>query len=411
MIDPIVIAAPVFMASIVVEAVVARLRGRAVYDLADAVTSLHFGVLSQVVGGITKVATFAIYLAVYHAGGARPWPADSVLAWIAALLIYDFCYYWEHRLSHEMGILWAAHVVHHSSEYYNLTTALRQTASGALLGWIFFLPLAVIGVPPVMFAGVAAIDLLYQYWVHTELIGRLGVLDSILVTPSNHRVHHGQNDYCIDKNYGGILILWDRLFGTFTEERADETICYGIRKPLHSFNPLWGNLHFYADLWAAMRAAPSWRAAIGVCFAPPGGWPKGPPASFAPAGFTRYAPPTPAGIRLYGLANYIVASLVLMLFLIARPDLSAAQLALYLLVISAAVLTQGGLLQGARWARGAEALRLILMLLLWAAWPGWAGAWPGVGLAAFLGPLALAIHAVLGLTFAVLMRGKAAAIA
>jgi sterol desaturase/sphingolipid hydroxylase (fatty acid hydroxylase superfamily) len=118
--------------------------------------------------------------------------------------------------------MWASHVVHHSSEYYNLSTALRQTSTGSFLGWVFYLPLAVVGVPWQMLVIVGLIDLLYQYWVHTELIGRLGVLDRILVTPSNHRVHHGQNDYCIDKNYGGILVLWDRLFGTFADERDGE---------------------------------------------------------------------------------------------------------------------------------------------------------------------------------------------
>jgi hypothetical protein len=113
-------------------------------------------------------------------------------------------------------------MVHHSSEFYNLSTALRQTSSGWIFGWIFYLPMALAGVPPIVMGAVALIDLLYQYWVHTEMVGRLGWMDRVFVTPSNHRVHHGQNDYCIDRNYGGILILWDRLFGTFADERDDE---------------------------------------------------------------------------------------------------------------------------------------------------------------------------------------------
>ncbi len=153
----------------------------------------------------------------------------------------------------------------------DLSTALRQTSTGALLGWAFYLPLAVLGIPWQMLVIVGLIDLLYQYWVYTELIGRLGVLDRILVTPSNHRVHHGQNDYCIDKNYGGILILWDRLFGTFEDERDGEKIVYGIRKPLKSYSPIWGNLHYYADLWRESVAAQGRRAKVGVWVAPPGG--------------------------------------------------------------------------------------------------------------------------------------------
>ena len=217
--NPIVYAIPVFLATILIEAGFAWWRKAKVFDLADSLTSLHFGVMSQLAGAVTKFAAFGIYVLVFDHLRVTTWSMNSLVAWTAALILYDFCYYWLHRMGHEVGVLWAAHVVHHSSEYYNLTTALRQTSSGALLGWIFYLPMAVMGVPPLMFVTVGLIDLLYQYWVHTELVGRLGPLDRILVTPSNHRVHHGQNDYCIDRNYGGILILWDRLFGTFVEER------------------------------------------------------------------------------------------------------------------------------------------------------------------------------------------------
>jgi sterol desaturase/sphingolipid hydroxylase (fatty acid hydroxylase superfamily) len=139
--------------------------------------------------------------------------------WVAGLVAYDFCYYWHHRLGHESAIFWASHVVHHQSQEFNLSTALRQTSSGALLGWVFYLPMAVIGFPPQVFAAAALIDLLYQYWIHTEHVGRLGWLDHVLATPSNHRVHHAVNDGYIDRNYGGILIVWDRLFGSFVEER------------------------------------------------------------------------------------------------------------------------------------------------------------------------------------------------
>jgi hypothetical protein len=190
-------------------------------------------------------------------------------------------------MGHEVNVLWASHVVHHSSEYYNLSTALRQTSSGWLFGWIFYLPMAVAGVPPIMFVTVGLIDLLYQYWVHTELVGRMGWFDRVFVSPSNHRVHHGQNDYCIDKNYGGILIVWDRLFGTFVDEREGEKIHYGIRKPLRSFNPVWGNLHYYADLWRASCVAVGWRAKLGVWLAPPGGW-NVPLEHFDGAHFVRY---------------------------------------------------------------------------------------------------------------------------
>src|SRR5262249_20160569 len=142
-------------------------------------------------------------------------PADQPWVWLAALIAYDFFYYWLHRFNHEVNLLWASHVVHHSSEEFNLTTALRQPATGVLFNWIFYLPLAVLGVPVAMFLIIGAIDLLYQFWIHTIEVGSLGWFDRVFASPSNHRVHHGQSAYCIDKNYGGILIIWDRLFGSF----------------------------------------------------------------------------------------------------------------------------------------------------------------------------------------------------
>ena len=147
--------------------------------------------------------------------------------WLLALVFYDFCYYWLHRAGHETAIFWAAHVVHHQSQDYNLSTALRQTSSGALLGWIFYVPMAMAGVPPLVFGIVALIDLLYQFWVHTEHVGKLGWFDRWFCSPSNHRVHHAVNDSYLDRNYGGILIIWDRLFGSFKEE--DEKCVYGTR--------------------------------------------------------------------------------------------------------------------------------------------------------------------------------------
>jgi len=359
--DPIFYALPVFFGSILVEAACARVMGKRVYDLQDALTSLNLGTLSQIVGAFAKLLTFGIYALIYHYFSAHLWPTGGLLAWAAALLFYDFCYYWLHRMGHEVGVLWAAHVVHHSSEYYNLSTALRQTSTGPLLSWIFYTPMALIGVPPGMFITVALIDLLYQYWVHTELIGRCGVLDYILVTPSNHRVHHGQNDYCIDRNYGGILILWDRLFGTFADERADEKIVYGVRKQLASFNPIWGNLHVYRDLWQESRTAPTWRAKIGVWFAPPGGWRDGPVPHFDTSLFSRFAPAVPMSFQFYVLFQFVLASIATSAFMRGDSGLPREELAL---IVVASLFCQGGLLQGAPWARWVEGARLAAVMAL-----------------------------------------------
>ncbi len=371
--NPIVFAIPVFLVTILIEAWVARRRQLAVYDTADALTSLHLGVFSQVTGLLVRVVAFGIYVAVYERYRATTLPADSIWVWVGALLAYDFCYYWLHRMGHEVAVLWAAHVVHHSSEYYNLSTALRQTSSGWLLGWMFYLPMAVAGVPPAVLVGVGLIDLLYQYWVHTELIGRLGWFDRVFVTPSNHRVHHGQNDYCIDRNYGGILVLWDRMFGTFIEERAGEPIVYGVRTQLASFNPLWGNLHYYADLWREARAARGWRAKLGVWVAPPGGWSDAPIAHFEAAHFVRYSAATPAPLRWYGALQFALLVPLVSHFIAVVPDLGAPQALLYAAVILASTLTVGALLEGRRMARRAEQARTLALGLALALVPDWFG--------------------------------------
>ncbi|HSW07797.1 sterol desaturase family protein [Aquabacterium sp.] len=293
----IVLATPVFLALIAVELLVGLARGRNTYRLHDAMASIGLGMLSQVVALFTKLLNIGLYTAVFASVAWVQLPATSVWVWVAALLLYDLLYYWKHRFGHRMAIGWAAHVVHHQSEDYNLSTALRQTSTGWLADWLFYLPMAVLGFPPLVFAVVALVDLLYQYWVHTQQIGKLGWFDRWFCSPSNHRVHHAVNDAYVDKNYGGILVLWDRLFGSFTEERDGEPCVYGTRSPLRSFNPLWANLEVYAalarDAWFAGR----WADKLRVCFKPPGWRPADVAARFPKPAFDihqvrRFDPPT-----------------------------------------------------------------------------------------------------------------------
>jgi len=177
-------------------------------------------------------------------------------------------------------------VVHHQSEDYNLSTALRQTGSGWIAGWVFYLPMAVLGVPPLVFGTVALIDLLYQYWVHTQQIGRLGWFDRWFCSPSNHRVHHAVNPRYLDKNYGGILIVWDRLFGSFVEEDDAEPCVYGTIKPLRSWDPVWANLSFYAEILRDCWYTRSWSDKVKRWFAPPGWRPADVAARFPGEPFT-----------------------------------------------------------------------------------------------------------------------------
>jgi sterol desaturase/sphingolipid hydroxylase (fatty acid hydroxylase superfamily) len=292
----IVFAAPVFLALIALEAVVGLQRGRNTYRLNDALNSIGLGIMSQLAGVFSKLMTLGIYALVFAHVSLWQLPGDAVWVWVAGLLLYDLCYYWHHRFGHTVALLWAAHVVHHQSEDYNLSTALRQTSSGWILGWLFYLPMAVLGFPPLVFAGVALIDLLYQYWVHTQQIGRLGWFDRWFCAPSNHRVHHAVNERYLDRNYGGILIVWDRLFGSFQEEDASEPCIYGTRAPLRSWNPLWANLHTYWQLAQDSWRARSWADKLRVWLMHPGWRPadvaaRWPRPDFDIARVERYDPP------------------------------------------------------------------------------------------------------------------------
>ena len=292
----IVLATPVFLALIGIEFLVGRWRGRDTYRLNDALNSIGLGIMSQLSGLFVTALTVGIYSAVHAHLAIWSLPADSPWVWLGALLAYDLLYYWHHRAGHRIALFWAPHAVHHQSENYNLSTALRQTSGGWLAGWIFYLPMAVAGVPPLLFAVVALIDLLYQYWVHTQQIGKLGWFDRWFCAPSNHRVHHAVNDRYLDRNYGGILIVWDRLFGTYAEEDEREPCVYGTRSPLRSWNPLWANLQVYAELAKDCWRAASWADKLRVWFKPPGWrpadvaarWPK---PAFDLAAVTRYDPP------------------------------------------------------------------------------------------------------------------------
>jgi sterol desaturase/sphingolipid hydroxylase (fatty acid hydroxylase superfamily) len=390
--SPIVYAIPVFMITILVETWVARRRTRehgdsGIYSLADALTSLHFGIASQVMLAFTWVFTFGFYLFSFEHLRLTTLPRDEWWVWLLALVVYDFCYYWAHRCGHEINLMWASHQVHHSSEYFNLTTALRQTATGAFTAWPFYVAMAVLGVPPIVFATVALIDLLYQYWVHTELVPKLGFVEKILVTPSHHRVHHGQNDYCIDRNYGGVFIIWDKVFGTFAEERDSEKVIYGIRTPLASFNPVWGNLKGYRDIWRQAKASASPRDAIRIWLEPPEAMATQPITStdltvtrhsrinkeFEYKNFFRYDPKTRRSTLHYALLQYVLLIAPATHFIAIGLQLPMMTRVGYALLLIAWVVSVGRMLDERIDARRFEVLRITLTAGLFVALPEWFG--------------------------------------
>ncbi|GLQ86818.1 sterol desaturase family protein [Dyella flagellata] len=370
-------AIPGFFLLIGVELLLAKWRGRDAYDSNDAINSLGLGMLSQIVGVFTKL--FAIGIYGWCATHLAPWtlPSNSLWVWISGLLLYDLLYYWLHRLGHEVNVLWAAHVVHHQSERYNLTTALRQTGSGFLLGWIAYLPMALLGYPTELFAVVALIDLLYQFWVHTEVIGRLGWFDRVFCSPSNHRAHHAVNDRYLDRNYGGILILWDRLFGTFVQENDDDPPIYGTRSPLNSFNPLWANVEVYGAMLKDSWHARHWLDKLRVWIKPPGWRPSDVAARFPKAGFdlhhARYSPPISPALKFYCIAQFALLLLIGVNFLDVAPKLAWLPAAAYAMYLVYSLWALGFLLEGRRIGMWLELLRTAGTAVLVAVSERWFG--------------------------------------
>jgi sterol desaturase/sphingolipid hydroxylase (fatty acid hydroxylase superfamily) len=269
--DFLLAAVPGYLALMGVEQVWASRSGRDVYRLSDTFSNLACGLGSQLTGLLAALLAYPIYTFVYRHLAVVDLSARPALAWGVGALGVDFFYYWYHRASHRVNLFWATHAVHHQSERYNLSVALRQSWFSGFFSWIFYLPLALAGVPYLVYIGNAALSLLYQYLIHTESISSLGPLEWILNTPSHHRVHHGRNPEYVDKNYGATLILWDRLFGTFEAER--ERPAYGVIHPLGTWSAVRANVDPWTALWAQARSLPRWRDRWLLWWREPG-WPN-----------------------------------------------------------------------------------------------------------------------------------------
>lgn len=303
-------ATPFFIGLMVLELVVGALKtGGSVVSVSDGLTSLSAGMVSRLPMLFMRGCELTAYIYVWEHYHLVELPWDSAWTWWFTLLGVDFCYYWVHRFAHEVSILWAAHQVHHSSEYYNLTTALRQSFSQQFTSWIFYMPLALVA-PPAVFAVHIQLNLLYQFWIHTELIKDLGPLEWIFNTPKHHRVHHGRNLYCIDKNYGGLLIIWDRLFGTFAEE--DEKVAYGLVFNIKTFEILYVQLHYYFYLWRKSKSFKKISNKLSTFLKGPG-WRPGKPRLGDHAGHPKitgkelpHNPSWPLPLQVYVIVHFLL---------------------------------------------------------------------------------------------------------
>ena len=369
----IVASIPLFFILIAIEMLAARILERRVYRFSDSFADLGCGMIEQLLGVLVKGALFAAYLGLYARARLFDLPEGSWVVLVACFLGVDFLYYWFHRMSHEIGAFWAAHSVHHQSEEYNLSVALRQGAFQSFFSWVFYLPLAVLGFPPAIFITCSALNTLYQFWIHTRLIGKLGPLEWVLNTPSHHRVHHGRNPRYIDRNHAGSLIIWDRMFGTFVEE-TDEPV-YGVVKPLASANPLWANFAGWVDLWSVARRAAGVKDRLRPFVKAPGwrpaeqGGPVRPPEVSRPQDEPAGAP-TPRALAVYVFLHFVLL-LVLTAGALARAQaLGTARFAAIALVVVSSLVALAALLEQRPWARPVEAVRVLVLLGLAAAFGG-----------------------------------------
>lgn len=272
--DIITHAVPGFVLLILIEMIYVRVTHRGRYQALDSAASLSMGLGNQVAGLLFSGFAIGLYFwlsqfRLFDFGWT--WPVMA-----ACFFAEDLAYYWFHRIAHERRWFWASHVIHHTSQHYNLTTALRQTWTGVLgLNFIFWLPLVYLGFPPAMVLMFQAISLVYQFWIHTEAIDRMGPIEWVMNTPSHHRVHHAINAKYLDANYAGVLIIWDRLFGTFVPEDANEKPRYGVISQLGTFNPFRVAFHEWAGILRDVRGAKSFGEVLGYMFGPPGWSPDG----------------------------------------------------------------------------------------------------------------------------------------
>lgn len=365
--DIILLAVPFFFLLIIVELIMEKVRGTSYYRMSDSLMSLSTGSLSELTNALRLLVPFTVYVFIFDHFAAFQVPTNP-LSWVVVFVVYDFCYYWKHRFGHEMNIMWAAHVVHHSSEEFNLSTALRQT-SGSNIGFVFYLPLAVIGVDPAMLVTVAALNLVYQYWVHTQHIGRLGWAEWVFVTPSNHRGHHAQNTVYIDRNYGGVFIVWDRLFGSYQAELDHDKPVFGVRGALKSWNPVWANFQVFHQLWMDCVHTASWWYRLTIWFRRTG-WRPPDVIDDYPLDkiddldqFEKFDIALSGGEKAYALVQYLLNATLGLVVLLNLDTLSIMQQLLIIMFITVSSYSTGAILERRPWVMKFELAKYCVLLV------------------------------------------------
>lgn len=364
--DYIVLSIPIFFILIGVEVLISKLRHSGWYRFNDAVTNISCGIAQQITGVLAKTVLIVGYVYLYN--NHRFFTIENnVITFVFLFIGIDFFYYWFHRLAHEISLIWGTHIVHHQSEEYNLSVALRQSSFQGFFSMIFYLPLALIGFNPISFVTVNAFQTLYQFWIHTKAIDKMPTwFEFIFNTPSHHRVHHGRNPKYIDKNHGGTLIIFDRIFGTF--QREEEEVIYGVTKPLSSWNPVWANFDWYVDMWNDLKKDMNWSDRIRLLFKKPGWLPDylggyRSPQEIKPGEAKIYDTSIPIGLNYYILFQYLLLLLITSLFLFNLDSFKRGEQLLISIYIILTIASIGGIFEKKRWAFILEVIRFIMLFL------------------------------------------------
>jgi sterol desaturase/sphingolipid hydroxylase (fatty acid hydroxylase superfamily) len=262
---------PVFLVAIVLEFIIDRRGNKGLYVGKDTMVSFSMGILSLIVEFIPKVLAFMLFLYLHEISPLRDIVGRQWWAWVLLVFAEDFSYYWFHRLNHEVRLFWAGHVSHHSSVHLNFGTALRQGVGERIHKYIFWIWLPLVGFDPLMIYTMMAVNLIYQFWTHTELVHKLPKpIEWFFNTPSHHRVHHASQARYLDRNHAGILIIWDKMFGSFSEEKDYDKPHYGLTKNLDSYNPVYVATHEYGAIWRDVKRADKFMDKLRYIFYSPG---------------------------------------------------------------------------------------------------------------------------------------------
>ena len=358
--NPIVLSIPIYFLLIGVELIIERFQKTSSYRINDAITNIGCGITDQIAHIFMKLFTITIYQLVYENFAQL----NVERTWLTAVLLFvgaDFCYYWAHRMSHQVNLFWGGHVVHHQSEDYNLSVALRQGAFQTVFTFFFYLPLAFIGFDTVFFVLINGLVTVYQFWIHTEHIGKLGWFEYIFNTPSHHRVHHGKDPKYIDRNHAGVFIIWDKMFGTFQVEEEKPT--YGITVSIKSWNPVYAHFAPFKLMYDYMKIAKGLDK-IRVLLKPPGWLPEYAGGFQAPppvdkSTYQKFSTTLHKGLNVYVLFQFIITLSGASVFLFASEGWALPVKMLGAVIIIWAVVNFGVMFENRKWSFISEIIRLL----------------------------------------------------